>query len=51
MLITKQIAQKTDTKKVAQYNTAVKGLTATDWLEKGVKFYGIRQFQRGCKCV
>jgi Flp pilus assembly protein TadD len=41
----KQMAQKTDTKKVAQYNKAVKGLTATDWFEQGVKFYGSGNFK------
>ena len=41
----KQMLQKTDTKKVAQYNAAVKGLTATDRFEQGVKFYGSGNFK------
>ncbi|MFZ3122344.1 MAG: tetratricopeptide repeat protein [Thermodesulfovibrionales bacterium] len=36
---TKKPAHKADEKKIKQYNEAVKGLSATDWFEKGVKFY------------
>jgi len=36
---TKKPAHKADEKKIEQYNEAVKGLSATDWYEKGVKFY------------
>ena len=37
---TKKIGQKADIKiqKVVQYNEAVKGLSATDWIEKGINF-------------
>lgn len=34
----KKPEQKADAKKVEQYNKAVKGLSATDWFEKGLKF-------------
>ena len=38
-------AQKADAKKVEQYNEAVKGLSATDWLERGDVFFRNKQYK------
>lgn len=43
---TKKPEQKADTKKIGQYNEAVKGLSATDWFENGNVYFDKKQYDR-----
>lgn len=42
---TKKPESEISVKKIEQYNGAVKRLSATDWYEKGIKFYGTGNFK------